>query len=318
MDSIRLKHLFYPLLDLLPHPWGYKLKMIGRVLLFDFRSSLPIPREVGELFREVTPERIDAVCGGLPEADRARMKRYVEFIRTAVDREYTGRYLYDCSPLGLAREFRRYAVAAAELERLRKEFHLEIAEASSLIHHHGLKKLPQSALDRLRGLDFIDAGAFNGDSALVLLNYDPGKVYSFDPDEGCRESYLRTMKLNRIPEERYGLISAALDFASDTGMTTVDEFVGRRGLRCGLIKADVEGAGLKLIKGAMNTIRTRRPVLLISIYHCPDEFLGVYRRLVAENLPYDFRVFDLGMPGEPAEITLVAIPRENSAAELHS
>ena len=55
---------------------------------------------------------------------------------------------------------------------------------------------------------------------------------------------------------------------------SIDDFVVEHDLSIGLIKMDLEGYEFEALKGAKNTIEKFKPVLLISIYHHPEELFG--------------------------------------------
>ena len=64
---------------------------------------------------------------------------------------------------------------------------------------------------------------------------------------------------------------------------------------------------LKMVKGAVETIKRDRPVLLLAIYHNKDEFMGIYEFL-KKNVPdYSYRVEALSGLNE---VTLIAWPEE--------
>ncbi|HBC93028.1 MAG TPA: hypothetical protein DCZ10_09055, partial [Pelotomaculum sp.] len=56
---------------------------------------------------------------------------------------------------------------------------------------------------------------------------------------------------------------------------TLDEYVAKHQLDVGLIKVDIEGTEREFLKGAKQTIMSKRPILLISIYHTADDFLDI-------------------------------------------
>ena len=47
---------------------------------------------------------------------------------------------------------------------------------------------------------------------------------------------------------------------------TIDSYVEENNLNVGLIKVDVEGEEKNLLKGAINTLKTQKPILFLSIY----------------------------------------------------
>ena len=56
---------------------------------------------------------------------------------------------------------------------------------------------------------------------------------------------------------------------------TVDKYVQENNLNVGLIKVDVEGTEQRLLKGAIETIKSQKPILVFSIYHNPNDFFEI-------------------------------------------
>ena len=161
------------------------------------------------------------------------------------------------------------------------------------IFHHGLKYANEKIKNYIKNKDFIDAGAFIGDSALVFLEYKPHKIYSFEISDKHFESYIETMKINNISPDKYNLTKMALsdnnnfvNVIDDGGMgvkiyntcgnkiqsITLDSFLKDKNCNIGFIKADIEGAMYKALLGMEKTIKKYRPVLSFAIYHSPEEF----------------------------------------------
>lgn len=94
-------------------------------------------------------------------------------------------------------------------------------------------------------------------------------------------------------------------------MTTIDEEVKKYKLSVGFIKMDVEGYGLHVIKGAIETIKSQRPVLSLGIYHNRDELFKIKPLLEKhlKNYVYEFKLqgFDLF---DFNEMILFAYPKE--------
>lgn len=70
-------------------------------------------------------------------------------------------------------------------------------------------------------------------------------------------------------------------------VTTVDRFVSERGIAPSFIKCDVEGAEMLVIRGAIDTLRTHKPALLLEMlrkwsakfdYH-PNDLIGLLKGL---------------------------------------
>ena len=71
---------------------------------------------------------------------------------------------------------------------------------------------------------------------------------------------------------------------------TVDKFVEENNLDVGYITIDVEGAEMDLLEGALNTIKTKRPILTISIYHKVTDFFEIIPWIADLDLDYEFKV----------------------------
>lgn len=172
--------------------------------------------------------------------------------------------------------------------------------------------------ERLRERDIIDAGAFIGDSALVLAPLTNRNVYAFEPTPQNYQMMLETLRMNKMDkvvpcpfalgDHRETLavhVSSSFggsgstylenDVVSyqetvETEMMTLDEFVQKHSLCVGLIKSDVEGAEQMLLKGALQTIREQKPALNISIYHNAGDFFQIKPMLEDLNLGYKFKI----------------------------
>jgi hypothetical protein len=76
-------------------------------------------------------------------------------------------------------------------------------------------------------------------------------------------------------------------------------------LQIGLIKTDIEGGESALLRGAEQTIREQKPILIISIYHSYADFFGIKPLIESWNLGYQFTLIDSGYGFAPVhEITL--------------
>lgn len=183
-------------------------------------------------------------------------------------------------------------------------------------------------LDYLKDKDAIDAGAYIGDTPLIFSKYTNGNIHSFDPDEANINIIKKTASLN--PDSRIIPIQAALtDFDGEVQFTlgygrdsvdgtncgnglgtidnkcdyvsstltvtvpamTIDKYVADNNLKIGFIKTDVEGAEQELLRGALNTIKTQKPTLMISIYHSLSDFFDIKTWIESLNLGYKFTIY---------------------------
>jgi FkbM family methyltransferase len=155
----------------------------------------------------------------------------------------------------------------------------------------------------------LDIGAHVGLVSLPLSAAvgASGHVYAFEPADVNRALLLRHLELNSMrnvevsgelvgendtEEVVYheqltdsGLNSVAARPGKGTFVSThkrqisLDTFCEQRGLHPNLIKIDVEGAETGVLRGAVRTLRTSRPTIILSVH--PEE-LGILGHGVAE------------------------------------
>lgn len=201
-----------------------------------------------------------------------------------------------------------------------------IFEANVFYYRYGLSSV--NSIEKLKNKDIIDAGAFIGDSALILSEYTNRNVYAFEPVKEHYEGMLETIKLNNSKNIRpqnmalgskdeelkiclrgvaSGLAVMLDGYKKETvRVTTLDKFVEKNNLDVGLIKVDVEGFEPEFLKGAEKTIRRFRPVLLLSIYHNMDDFFNIKPLVESWNLGYSFSVFKPADGSVRGETLLIA------------
>ena len=171
--------------------------------------------------------------------------------------------------------------------------------------------------ERTAGKAVIDAGAYIGDSALLFSKLVDGPIHAFEPAADNYALMLKTLAINDI-EDRViprkmalgaepGNISLARSIvpsantqvknsgvpyvgAETVPVVTLDDYVREHRLNVGLIKIDVEGAEQQLLRGAVETLRTMRPALLVSIYHNASDFLDIKPMLEEMDLGYRFSI----------------------------
>lgn len=160
----------------------------------------------------------------------------------------------------------------------------------------------------------IDAGGCWGDTALYFAQIvgAQGKVYTFEFEADNLDVLHRNLALNSEHAKRVEIIPRALWNRSGEEITyalngpatslkkdshgtlrvpslSIDDFVKEQGLpRLDFIKMDIEGAELKALRGAEQTLRTFRPRLAISLYHKDEDFVEIPQYLESLNLGYKF------------------------------
>lgn len=191
----------------------------------------------------------------------------------------------------------------------------EYMEASVFYYQCGVVALKN--IDRLRSKCIIDAGAYIGDSSIVLAQYTDDCVYAFEGfDNNCRRIQ-ELCKVNSIEnviavnkalgdcrkEQKFYLTASGVGhglvkrkgvkYENEVYVSTItlDEFVKRNQLDVGLIKADIESGERFLIDGAKQTIQEQSPALLISIYHNSEDFFSIKDQIASINPKYKFSIF---------------------------
>jgi FkbM family methyltransferase len=182
----------------------------------------------------------------------------------------------------------------------------------------GLQKIRDIpfSLDR----DIIDVGAYIGDSSLILTKYTKNNVYAFEPFDDAFLELQKNIELNKkdniIPfklglsdivgtkklysvennssistnDPEKSLSKGVYPNIVEIETTTIDHFARERNLDIGIIKIDAEGAEQAVLRGALETIKNQRPILLISIYHNIDDFMSIKPWVDSLGLGYRYRI----------------------------
>ena len=175
----------------------------------------------------------------------------------------------------------------------------------------GLKNIKNKS--KLKNKAIIDARAYLGESSVVLSEYTNNKVYAFEPVDENFEKLLKTIQFNNLNEkiipikmylsekkgEKTLLADKKLDDKTTSNTnnkkyfvnsTSIDKFVKENNLKVGIIKCDINGNEMNLLKGAEKTILEQKPVLVISIYHCGKDFFEIKNWIENLNLKYKFKI----------------------------
>ena len=162
----------------------------------------------------------------------------------------------------------------------------------------------------------IDVGAFIGDSLLILSRLTCKQVHCFEAMTENFELLQKTIALNNVEnvvpvKKALGAERGKLEFgflrdggssravhlvpgdvekAEMVDVITLDEYVAENNLEVGLIKADIEGSEQEFLKGAKKTICEQLPILIISIYHKPEDFYFIKPMIESWDLGYSFKI----------------------------
>lgn len=208
------------------------------------------------------------------------------------------------------------AAISADFNKTRRRFHFSryLVGPESLYYHHGLRFAPEFVKQHIAGKLFADVGGWLGDSSLIFAEYAPKKTIIFEPFPDCCSKLRKKMRKHGIAENSYELLPFALSDARSESAgfptRTLDEISSAYSVSFGLLKADVEGMGLKFLKGARETIKRDRPLLSLAIYHNEDEFAGIYQTLKSWDLDYQAEILSLNPLTPHGEVTLFAYPAE--------
>jgi FkbM family methyltransferase len=229
----------------------------------------------------------------------------------------TRQMLSDCAPLhrGVRTTYRGFNDIADEI----------------LCGAHGLRQLDPKVLAYVKERAAVDIGAFNGDSAVVLMDFAKS-IHSFEPSPSNYRQLQQAMRLNERAGVRMEPIQLALsdhlgtvrfhDSAnsmaqfSESGevtveLTTLDVFWRDRSEKIGFVKCDTEGCGLSILNGARDTLVRHLPVVSFAIYHNYDEFFGIPARLEQWLENYTFQwVFGTDAAFKWHECVFLGYPRE--------
>ncbi|MCP3932645.1 MAG: FkbM family methyltransferase [Bacteroidetes bacterium] len=198
---------------------------------------------------------------------------------------------------------------------------------------HGLAFVPDKVKEYINDKDFFDMGAYIGDSAYLLSDFNPKTIQSFEISRRNVDQFKKLMEeagITNVFLHRIALSSkkGTLSF-NDSGtegnsiysngnevvtMTTLDSFLQDLPVCVpGLLKADIEGDEIPFLIGAQETIKKYRPVMILSIYHNAEQFFETKPLIESWGLEYQFIVRKLTAASLTAETTLIAYPKELSS-----
>jgi FkbM family methyltransferase len=214
-------------------------------------------------------------------------------------------------------------------------------EESVFYYCHGLNLLPDSIAEYIKDHDFIDAGAYIGDSAIALKEFNYRKIFSIELSRKSIEKYKINLAGSKIGRDKFEIINISLSSKddnpsvrlADTGSSglsllrksgkydeilveqkSVDYIVDNYSISPRFIKVDIEGNGLEFVKGAKKTLTRFRPVLSIAIYHNPFEFFEIKPFLddLLNNYVFMIRKLSSGIRNNlcHSEVVLIAYPKE--------
>lgn len=213
-------------------------------------------------------------------------------------------------------------------------------DSSVFFTRYGIDKL--TTLDSVRNKHIIDAGGYVGDTALLFSSYTDKNIHVFEASPSNMDIIRETIRLNHL--DNIVPVSKALGEKSGTAtfslgernscnslverpgynypdhievpVVTLDDYVRENDLEVGLIKVDIEGDEQLLLRGAVETIRTQHPILLISIYHSANDFFEIKPMIEKMCGKYTFRIVKPANPAIALETILLAEVRDESGENI--
>ena len=213
-------------------------------------------------------------------------------------------------------------------------------DSSVFFTRYGIDKL--TTLDSVRNKHIIDAGGYVGDTALLFSSYTDKNIHVFEASPSNMDIIRETIRLNHL--DNIVPVSKALGEKSGTAtfslgernscnslverpgynypdhievpVVTLDDYVRENNIEVGLIKVDIEEGEQLLLRGAVETIRTQHPILLISIYHSANDFFEIKPMIEKMCGKYTFRIVKPANPAIALETILLAEVRDESGENI--
>ena len=170
---------------------------------------------------------------------------------------------------------------------------------------YGLRDLPVDVFRQIDGKDIIDIGAWPGDTTYTFHRFFPtSNIYAYEPVYKNMKEIISY--INEVEKQELHLIHTVQKGLGDHKYVTTIEFghrddyaqieklddeypiIGNDNL--GLIKMDTEGYESAIVKGAEKVIKKYKPVLVIAIYHTPEDFFEMKDKLKKLNPEYRFMI----------------------------
>ena len=213
-------------------------------------------------------------------------------------------------------------------------------DSSVFFTRYGIDKL--TTLDSVRNKHIIDAGGYVGDTALLFSSYTDKNIHVFEASPSNMDIIRETIRLNHLDNivpvskvlgEKSGTATFSLGERNscnslverpgynypdhiEVPVVTLDDYVRENDLEVGLIKVDIEGGEQLLLRGAVETIRTQHPILLISIYHSANDFFEIKPMIEKMCGKYTFRIVKPANPAIALETILLAEVRDESGENI--
>ena len=192
-------------------------------------------------------------------------------------------------------------------------------------HYFDLNLIPTC-----NNLNFVDLGAFTGDTISDYINIYGEKAYNKIYAYDITKKSIAKMKNNlsqynniiyknmaisdkdEILYMKESNVDPSANIIDSNGnieikATTLDNDIKEK---IDIIKMDIEGYEEKAINGCINHIKNDNPILLISVYHNNEDLWKLPKMIYNINTNYNFYLNSHGSNVFPTEIVLVCIPKK--------
>lgn len=149
---------------------------------------------------------------------------------------------------------------------------------------------------------FIDAGGFHGETSIEFASRHPNysAIHVFEPSASNHQKVLQALaQTSNAYIHQIGLSNQkeTLRFSGDDGSASKISASGTESIevdcldsfdlpRVDLIKMDLEGWELHALQGSQSSILKDRPILAISAYHHPKDFIDIRDFVMQLNKDY--------------------------------
>ena len=296
--------------------------------------------------REDSAQRFSALISGLDNESRNTVSDIIHRMRMIAD---VNKSLQDVYTQREQEEFvRMNDEFSSKIVKLNDNlyyyngYYLPVNQFDSSVFYSKYAIDELTTLDSVRNKDIIDAGGYVGDTALLFSSYTDKSIHVFEASPSNMDIIRETIRLNQL--ENIVPVSKALGEKSGTAtfslgernscnslverpgynypnhievpVITLDDYVRENNLEVGLIKVDIEGGEQLLLKGAVETIRTQHPILLISIYHSANDFFEIKPMIEKMCDKYTFRIIKPANSAIVIETILLAEVRDESGENI--
>ena len=296
--------------------------------------------------REDSAQRFSALISGLDNESRNTVSDIIHRMGMIADGNkslqdvYTQREQEEFVPMN--DEFSSKIVKLNDNLYYYNGYYLPVNQFDSSVFYSKYAIDELTTLDSVRNKDIIDAGGYVGDTALLFSSYTDKSIHVFEASPSNMDIIRETIRLNHL--ENIVPVSKALGEKSGTAtfslgernscnslverpgynypnhievpVITLDDYVRENNLEVGLIKVDIEGGEQLLLKGAVETIRTQHPILLISIYHSANDFFEIKPMIEKMCDKYTFRIIKPANSAIVIETILLAEVRDESGENI--